>query len=147
MEKSITPSLNECIKESFSLPELDLRGYSPLTLAYIGDCVYDMIMKTIIVHKGNKPAGKMHQENSKYVNAKAQSEIMGIIQDQLTQEEHDVYKRGRNTRSVSTAKNQSVTDYRRATGFEALVGYLYLKGDYKRLIELVQIGLEGLNSK
>ena len=69
------------------------------------------------------------------------------MQEHLTEEEHAVYKRGRNAKSVSPAKNQSITDYRRATGFEALLGYLYLKKDYKRLLDLVKLGLESLEEK
>ena len=73
--------------------------------------------------------------------------MMRAIQEHLTEEEHAVYRRGRNTRSVSAAKNQSITDYRRATGFEALVGYLYLKKEYKLLVELVTIGLESMEKE
>ena len=75
------------------------------------------------------------------VQASAQSEMMRALQPLLTEEEHAVYRRGRNAKSVSPAKNQSLTDYRRATGFEALMGYLYLKKDWKRLLDLVKIGL------
>lgn len=73
--------------------------------------------------------------------------MMRTMQEHLTEEEHAVYKRGRNAKSVSPAKNQSITDYRRATGFEALLGYLYLKKDYKRLLDLVKLGLESLEEK
>lgn len=90
---------------------------------------------------------KLHEETSRYVQASAQSFMMRAIQEHLTEEEHAVYRRGRNTRSVSAAKNQSITDYRRATGFEALVGYLYLKKEYKRLVELVTIGLESMEKE
>ena len=86
----------------------------------------------------------MHEETSKYVQASAQSQMMRKMQEYLTEEAHAVYRRGRNTRSVSAAKNQSITDYRRATGFEALLGYLYLKIEWKRLLELVKIGLYSL---
>lgn len=86
----------------------------------------------------------MHQETSSYVQASAQSQMMRKIQEYLTEEEHAVYKRGRNAKSVSPAKNQSITDYRRATGFEALIGYLYLKKEWKRMLELVKIGLDSL---
>lgn len=75
------------------------------------------------------------------VQASAQSEMMRVIQGVLTEEEHAVYRRGRNAKSVSPARNQSLTDYRRATGFEALIGWLYLKSDWKRIIDLVKIGL------
>ena len=84
---------------------------------------------------------KLHQETSRMVQASAQSEMMRVIQGVLTEEEHAVYRRGRNAKSVSPARNQSLTDYRRATGFEALIGWLYLKSDWKRIIDLVKIGL------
>ena len=79
-----------------------------------------------------------------YVQASTQSLMMRAMQEELTEEEHAVYKRGRNAKSISPAKNQSITDYRRATGFEALVGYLYLKKQYERLLTLIKIGLESL---
>ena len=75
------------------------------------------------------------------VQASAQSEMMRVIKGVLTEEEHAVYRRGRNAKSVSPARNQSLTDYRRATGFEALIGWLYLKSDWKRIIDLVKMGL------
>ena len=80
------------------------------------------------------------------MQASTQSLMMRTMQEHLTEEEHAVYKRGRNAKSVSPAKNQSITDYRRATGFEALLGYLYLKKDWKRLLDLVKIGLDSLES-
>ena len=82
----------------------------------------------------------MHEETSKYVQASAQSQMMRKMQEYLTEEEHAVYRRGRNTRSVSAAKNQSITDYRRATGFEALLGYLYLKKEWKQMLAGLGLG-------
>ena len=106
-----------------------------------------MIMKTLVVNQGNKPVQKLHKETSTYVQAKAQSKMMRVLQEELTEEEHSIYKRGRNSKSVSPAKNQSVTDYRRATGFEAVMGYLYLKKDYARMMELVKMGLKSLEEE
>ena len=131
--------------ELFQLKEVDIKEYSPLTLAYIGDGIYDLIIRTLVVNKGNKQVQKLHLETSALVNAGTQSKMMRILQEQLTEEEHAVYKRGRNAKSVSPAKNQSVTDYRRATGFEALLGYLYLKKEWQRILDLVKIGLDSLN--
>ncbi|MGF7018404.1 ribonuclease-3 family protein [Lachnospiraceae bacterium PF1-21] len=127
--------------------ELNVNEYSPLSLAFIGDSVYDLIIKTKIIRAGNKQVKKLHQDTSHLVNAAAQSAMMRTLQDLLSDEEREVFKRGRNTKSVSPAKNQSVTDYRRATGFEALVGYLYLQGKYERISELVEIGLASLMEK
>ncbi|SHK85877.1 Mini-ribonuclease 3 [Hespellia stercorisuis] len=146
MEKSVDFELNEYMREIFEMQEVDAKTYSPLTLAYIGDCVYDLIIKSIVVSKGNKQVKKLHQETSSYVQASSQSLMMRAMQDALTEEEHAVYKRGRNAKSVSPAKNQSITDYRRATGFEALLGYLYLKKEYRRLVDLVKIGLDSLEN-
>lgn len=144
MEKSVNWEFDSCMQDTFQLKEVDIREYSPLTLAYIGDCIFDLIIKTIVVNKGNKPVQKLHKETSSYVQAKAQSRMMRVLQDELTEEEHSIYKRGRNSKSVSPAKNQSVTDYRRATGFEAVMGYLYLKKEYARMMELVKMGLKSL---
>ena len=146
MEKSIGFEFVSYMNELFQMEEVDIREYSPLTLAYIGDCVYDLVIKSLVINSGNKQVNKLHQETSKLVQASAQSLMMRTMQEHLTEEEHAVYKRGRNAKSVSPAKNQSITDYRRATGFEALLGYLYLKKDYKRLLDLVKIGLDSLES-
>ena len=148
MEKSVGFDFVSYMNELFQMEEVDIREYSPLTLAYIGDCIYDLVIKSLVINEGNKQVNKLHQETSKLVQASAQSLMMRTMQEHLTEEEHAVYKRGRNAKSVSPAKNQSITDYRRATGFEALLGYLYLKKDYKRLLDLVNIGLDSLdNSK
>ena len=144
MEKSIGFEFVSYMNEVFQMEEVDIREYSPLTLAYIGDCVYDLVIKSLVINAGNKQVNKLHQETSKLVQASTQSLMMRTMQEHLTEEEHAVYKRGRNAKSVSPAKNQSITDYRRATGFEALLGYLYLKKDYKRLLDLVKIGLDSL---
>ena len=146
MEKSIGFELVSYMNELFQMEEVDIREYSPLTLAYIGDCVYDLVIKSLVINAGNKQVNKLHQETSSFVQASTQSLMMRTMQEHLTEEEHAVYKRGRNAKSVSPAKNQSITDYRRATGFEALLGYLYLKKDYKRMLDLVKIGLDSLES-
>ena len=147
MEKSITFEFHEYIKHVLQLKEVDVKQYSPLVLAYIGDCVYDLIIKTMVINGGNKQVHKLHEETSSYVQASTQSLMMRTMQEHLNEEEHAIYRRGRNAKSVSPAKNQSITDYRRATGFEALIGYLYLKRDYKRLMDLVKIGLDSLEEE
>ena len=102
------------------------------------------MIKSLVINKGNKQVKNLHRETSSYVQAKTQSLMMRTMQEYLTEEEHAIYKRGRNAKSVSPAKNQSVTDYRRATGFEALMGYLYLKKEWKRMLDLIKIGLDSL---
>ena len=138
MEKGI----NAYIKERFHLGDVDIRTYSPLTLAYIGDGIYDLVIRSVVVGRGNTKAGKLHQTTSQLVKAHAQSEMMHAIEPELTEEESDVFRRGRNAKSPTMAKNATMADYRRATGFEALMGYLYLKDDFERLVELVLCGLE-----
>lgn len=143
MEKSV--EFENYMKELFQMQEVDVQTYSPLTLAYIGDCIFDLIIKNLVVRQGNKQVQKLHKETSQFVQAQTQSRMMRKMQEHLTEEEHGVYRRGRNSKTVTPAKNQTITDYRRATGFEALLGYLYLKQDYKRLLDLVKIGLDSLD--
>jgi len=145
MEKSVKWEFDTYMQELFQMKEVDIKEYSPLTLAYIGDSIYDLIIKSLVVYEGNRQVQKLHKETSMRVQASAQSKMMRAIQEHLTEEEHAVFKRGRNAKSVSPAKNQSITDYRRATGFEALMGYLYLKKEWKRMLELVKIGLESMD--
>ena len=147
MEKGLEWQFDSYLQEIFQLKEVDVQEYSPLTLAYIGDGIYDLVIRTLVINRGNKQVQKLHQETSALVQASAQSRMMRVLQDKLTEEEHAVYKKGRNAKSVSPAKNQSVTDYRRATGFEALMGYLYLKKDWKRMLELIRDGLESLEEE
>lgn len=128
-------------KEVFNLEDRDIRTYSPLTLAYIGDGVYEIVIRTILVKKGNCPVNQLHKKASSLVKAAAQSAIIEIIEPMLTEEEYSVYKRGRNAHSPTMAKNATMSDYRRATGFEALMGYLYLTEDFNRIIELVRAGI------
>ena len=147
MEKSVGFEFDSYMKELFQMEEVDVVTYSPLTLAYIGDGVYDLIIRSIVVNHGNKQVNKLHKETSSLVQASTQSLMMRTMQEYLTEEEHGIYKRGRNAKSISPAKNQSITDYRRATGFEALIGYLYLKKELKRMLDLVKIGLDSLNAE
>ncbi len=128
-------------KELFELENTDIRTYSPLTLAYIGDAIYELVIRTILVEKGNTQVNKLHQRASKLVKASAQSAIIEKLKPHLTDEEMGVFKRGRNAKSFTMAKNASMSDYRRATGFEALMGYLYLTGQWDRMLELIKIGI------
>lgn len=143
MEESVKqePGLIELLKNVFSLPDTNVCTYSPLTLAYIGDGVYDLIIRTIIVEKGNAPVNKLHRRVSNLVKAPAQMEMFHKIEEKLTEEELSIYKRGRNAKSYTSAKNASITEYRIATGFEALIGYLYLSNRLERILELVKEGL------
>ncbi|MBQ2472675.1 MULTISPECIES: Mini-ribonuclease 3 [Lachnospira] len=145
MEESL--SFTKAIFEGLNLNETNPRQLSPLVLAYIGDCAYDLIIKTKIVSEGNTQVNKMNKQASSLVKAEAQSIMIGVLEPLLTSDEEAIYKRGRNAKSYTSAKNASITDYRRATGFEALVGYLYLTEQFDRLVELVKIGLESEEMK
>lgn len=135
-------SLLDLMKQEFQLGEIPPQQFSPLTLAYIGDCIYDLIIRTIVVMNGNAPVNKLHREVSGLVKAQAQAELFHTIETYLTAEEHAVYKRGRNAKSFTSAKNASIVDYRIATGMEALIGYLYLNNQMSRAIEILRLGLE-----
>lgn len=134
------------IKETFPGKCQDVRAYSPLTLAYIGDAIYDLIIRTVVVERANRPSNELHRIAVRYVSAGAQAGIAGALMDSLTEEERAVYRRGRNSKPHTMAKNASPEDYLKATGFEAVLGYLYLKGDMPRALALVRegIGLAGL---
>ena len=147
MEKSVDYGFEHYIDGIPGMMQTDPDTASPLVLAYIGDCVFDLIIKLMVAGKGKRQVHKLHEETSHYVQASSQSYMMRFMQGHLNEQEHAVYRRGRNARSVSPAKNQSITDYRRATGFEALIGYLYLKREYRRLTDLVTIGLESLKER
>lgn len=140
MEEGVT--ILEAIKRDFNCGEIDIRTYSPLALAYIGDAIYDLVIRTIVVERGNTSANKLHRKTVNYVNARIQAQMIEALTDELTEEERVVYKRGRNAKSYTTAKNASVIEYRKATGFEALCGFLYLTGKQERMLALVKRAIE-----
>ncbi len=123
-------------------PQKKPSQYSPLVLAYIGDAVYELYIRQMLLMKGNMPVHKLHRQATTYVKAKAQSNIVLQIMSELTEEEIRIYKRGRNAKSGTTPKNANIGDYRRATGFEALIGYLYLKGEVQRLTNLLELAID-----
>ena len=129
-------------REALRLKEMDPGTYSPLALAYIGDAVYELIVRTMVISHGSIQVNKMHKNSASLVNAGTQAEMIRLMMEELTEEETAVYKRGRNAKSVTTAKHATVVDYRTATGFEALCGYLYLMGRLERLVTLISHGFE-----
>lgn len=148
MEESINfnpqGSLLSDIRAVFPGKRQDVRAYSPLTLAYIGDAVYDLIIRTVVVERANRPANELHHITVKYVSAEAQSRIVETLVDSFTEEERSVYRRGRNSKPHTMSKNASPADYLKATGFEAVLGYLYLQDKMDRVLELVKKGTENL---
>jgi ribonuclease-3 family protein len=109
--------------------------YSPLTLAYLGDCVFELLVRECLVLKANKPNGKLHSEAKNFVSASGQSLALFKIINNLSEEEQHIYKRGRNSNCIP-GKNVNLDEYKRATGLEALFGYLYLIGEVTRLEQL-----------
>lgn len=142
MEENL--SLLKQLKKEFDCKEVDIRAYSPLTLAYIGDSIYDVIIRTVVVARGNRSTNQLHKMASGYVKAGTQAAMADVLQGCLTEEEAAVCKRGRNAKAYTTAKNASVAEYRKATGLEALMGYLYLQDEMERAVALVKLGLEKL---
>ena len=145
MEKSV--GMLQLIRDSFQQKEVDIRTYSPLTLAYIGDAVYDLIFRTVVVEQGNAPANKLHNKAVKYVKAPAQARLADAVLERLTPQEEAVYKRGRNAKPYTMAKNATMGEYKKATGLEALVGYLYLTDQMERALELIRLGLADLEAE
>ena len=126
------------IREKMELSEVQITDYSPLTLAYIGDGIYEVIIRTLIIDEANRQVNKIHKAASHLVKAETQAKMIHLIMDDLTEEEQRIYKRGRNAKAVTRAKNASMSDYRTATGFEALMGWLYLTGQSERMMELIK---------
>lgn len=121
------------MEESVKTEQVNAYQYSPLTLAYMGDSILDLLVKKYFVTHSNMQPHKYHVEVSKIVKAVNQADYIDQIMEELSEDELDVYKRGRNTNTHSKAKNATMGQYRKATGLEALYGYLYLKGDMERL--------------
>lgn len=134
----------ELVSGSIDLSNQDICSYSPLTLAYIGDAVYELVIRSMIVTEGNAPVNKLHKKSSELVKAGTQSKmaLYFVEKEMLSEEELRVLKRGRNAQSYTKAKNASISEYRWATGYEALMGYLYLSGKSDRMISLIATGLQ-----
>ena len=138
IEKPILLTVNEI----FNSKEVRPNEYSPLALAFIGDSVFDLVIKSVIVEKANCQVNKLQNKTSKIVRATTQALIVDALKDELSEEEANIYRRGRNAKPYTKAKNASYSEYCKATGLEALVGYLYLMGDTERLVSLIKLGIE-----
>lgn len=155
MDESVMDNMVECTKRSFleetrevlELSVPDVRSYSGLSLAFIGDGAYELAIRTLVISQGNRQVNKMHRQCSELVKAPAQAAIVQAIWENLTVEEQAVCRRGRNTKPHTKAKNATTEEYLWATGFEALCGWLYLNGEQKRLLEVVKMGLEAVEAK
>ena len=135
------------IRETFDLESDNPAEVSPLILAYIGDAVYDVITRTIVISKGNRPVNEINKDNKYYVNAATQSQLSKVLESRFSDEESTQFKRGRNAKSHSSAKNASLRDYRKATGLEAVIGYLFLCGKEDRILELLRLGFDEIGKE
>lgn len=136
--------MEACVSEwnkALHLKARDVGEYSPLALAYLGDAAYELAIRGMVMNRGNVQVNKMHKKTASLVKAQAQAAFYRLIEESLTEEEKAVYRRGRNAKPASVAKNATVHDYRMATGFEALIGYLYLTEQFARMSELLGEGL------
>lgn len=132
--------MEACVSEwnkALHLKARDAGEYSPLALAYLGDAAYELAIRGMVMNRGNVQVNKMHKKTASLVKAA----FYRLIEESLTEEEKAVYRRGRNAKPASMAKNATVHDYRMATGFEALIGYLYLTEQFARMSELLGEGL------
>ena len=130
-------------------PALDVlaaKNFSPLALAFMGDAVYEEFVRTKVLLRANTSANKLHREAVHYVKASAQSAAIAALLSELSEEEETIFKRGRNAHSPSVPKNADVTEYRAATGFEALLGFLHLSGQTDRLLDLMEKAYEYLSN-
>ena len=151
MEKGLMVDINNergflsLVNENFNLNSVDIRTYNPLTLAFVGDCVFELIIRSIVVEKGNKSVNALAKEKNAYVNATMQSKMAEFLKDYYTEEEADIYRQGKNAKTANHSKSAAYNEYHKATGLEAVMGYLYLTGKTARAIELVKIAFENLS--
>ena len=135
-----TSDMLSLIKDKFALAGSDPAQYSPLSLAFIGDSVYGLIVKTMVVLEGNCPANRLDAKAVKHIKAISQAKAADHLLEMgfFTEEETAIYRRGRNAKSPTTAKNAPGGDYRKATGLEAVIGYLYLMGQTDRVVDIIR---------
>lgn len=141
-ESILNADINSFIGGEYPIKKGDVNLFSPLVFAYVGDAVFELYVRTLLLSRGNAPVHKLHKRSIAFVKAKAQSDIIHSLMPVLSTEEQDIVRRGRNAKSGTIPKNADITEYKYATGFEALLGYLYVKGDYTRLLELLKMSVQ-----
>ena len=142
-------TIHQQIEECFALPKQDLRTATPLTLAFVGDNVYDLVVRTVLLSEGNCKVNLIHKAKSNLVKAETQAWIAEylISQELLTEEEKDYYRRGKNAKTANHAKNADIADYHKATGLETVMGYLYVTNQEERAVKLCKLGIEAFRSE
>lgn len=141
MDQSLEQVRNQFM-ELLQIQPVDIHNYSPLALAFIGDGVYELVIRTLVIHQGNMQAHKLQQKSSYLAKAVTQSLLVKAIAEDMTPEEFAVYRRGVNSKPHSKAKNASTKEYLEATGLETLLGYLYLTGQPERMLTLIRKGVD-----
>lgn len=126
---------------------LDIREYNIKTLAYMGDAIYELYVREYIVKNSREVASKLHKKTIKYVSAKAQEYIINNIYECFTEEEKEIYKRGRNANAHTVPKNTDVVTYKKATGFESVIGYLYFTNQNRRLKDIINQSIRIISEK
>lgn len=148
MEESVSrDKFSGSLKDIFGLPEKDWKLYAPLTLAYIGDAAYELVIRTVFVKQTDCQTQKLHHQVTSLVSARTQARMIDHLLLELTETEASVYRRGRNSKPYTKAKNATMQEYLKATGFEAVMGYLYLCEDFERMNVLIRKGLESLKEE
>ena len=139
MEKGLEKKIKKLFNKIVEKDNINLDNFSPLVLAYIGDAVHEIFIRTHIATGEKVPVRKLHRLSIDYVKANAQSNAVNKIKTVLEKEELDIVRRGRNAKSGTIPKNADVTEYKYATGFETLLGFLFLSGKIERLMEILKI--------
>ena len=133
--------MEEKIRDIFGITAPDLRQVPVLTLAYVGDSVYDLVLRTVFAETTTLHGKPLHDRVQTYVTARSQAKIADGLKTELTEEELAIYRRGRNARPETVSKHASLTEYHKATGLEVLMGWLYLNGQTERAAELIRKGM------
>lgn len=139
--------MNKAFFDEFNIGDFDAGQFPPLDLAYVGDCAYELTIRTLLLSQGATSVDKLNKKASNLAKAVTQAKMITSIFDSLTEEEQNIYKRGRNAKSYSTAKNATLGEYHKATGFECLIGYLYLSRKYERMYEIIHMAFDSLEKE
>lgn len=138
-------NLSNMIKNN--IKDIEIKMFNPPLLAYIGDAVFELFIRTLVVAEGSSQAGEAHKKAVSFVKAKSQAKIIEGIHDYLTEEEKRIVKRGRNAKTGSMPRHAEVMEYKYATGFECLLGYLYLNGQIIRLFEILSYAVKTMKEE
>ena len=133
--------------ENKKYTKIELLQMKPLVLAFVGDCVYELYVRNFLIAEKYRDVNDLHRKSVFFVKAKAQAHILHELEEELTEDEQNFVRRGRNAHPHTVPKNASISDYRYATGFEALLGYLYYSGNNDRLMEILEKSYKIINTK